>query len=152
MAAHTHGFHSLTALQPWTHGKHVRQGRQWDLSHVPDRDNAVQLDADAIPAFRRPDRPDTEPDAEQSSPAPTVSPNEAFALYGTRGCPFLSFEMRRNILAVNEPVIYPNVEIATGTVVDPGVVIGLPGGGSEPGALPTRIGGGGRTDRSADAF
>jgi acetyltransferase-like isoleucine patch superfamily enzyme len=56
----------------------------------------------------------------------------------------LSFEVRRNILAVNEPVIYPNVEIGTGTVLDPGVVIGLPAGGSEPGALPTRIGGGGR--------
>jgi acetyltransferase-like isoleucine patch superfamily enzyme len=48
------------------------------------------------------------------------------------------------MLAVNEPVVYPNVEIGPGTVLELGVVIGLPPAGAQPGSAPTRIGGGGR--------
>ncbi|MBJ7612581.1 MAG: N-acetyltransferase [Candidatus Dormibacteraeota bacterium] len=45
---------------------------------------------------------------------------------------------------MNEALIYPNVEIGAGTVLEPGVVIGVPAGGAEPGAVATRIGAGGR--------
>lgn len=48
------------------------------------------------------------------------------------------------MLPVNDPLIYPNVEIGPGTVLEPGVVIGLPAGESSPGELPTRIGSDGR--------
>lgn len=41
---------------------------------------------------------------------------------------------------MNEGVIHRNVEIGEGTVVEPGVVIGVPPRGAEPGELPTRIG------------
>jgi acetyltransferase-like isoleucine patch superfamily enzyme len=45
---------------------------------------------------------------------------------------------------MNEPLVYPNVEIGEGTVLDPGVMIGVPPRGSEVGELPTRIGPAGR--------
>jgi acetyltransferase-like isoleucine patch superfamily enzyme len=48
------------------------------------------------------------------------------------------------MLAVNEPLIYPGVEIGPDTVLEPGVVIGLPAAGSQAGEVSTRIGGGGR--------
>jgi acetyltransferase-like isoleucine patch superfamily enzyme len=45
---------------------------------------------------------------------------------------------------VNEPLVHPNVEIGEGTVLEPGVILGAPPRGAEPGDLPTRIGAGGR--------
>ena len=48
------------------------------------------------------------------------------------------------MLRVNEPLIYPNVEIGEGTVLEPGVIIGVPPSGVAPGQLPTRVGPGGR--------
>lgn len=45
---------------------------------------------------------------------------------------------------VSDPVVYPNVEIGEGTVLEPGVIVGLPPRGSRPGERPTRIGPGGR--------
>jgi acetyltransferase-like isoleucine patch superfamily enzyme len=44
---------------------------------------------------------------------------------------------------MNEPLVYPNVEIGEGTVVEPGVVLGMPPRGARPGDLRTRIGPGG---------
>jgi acetyltransferase-like isoleucine patch superfamily enzyme len=45
---------------------------------------------------------------------------------------------------MNEPLVYSNVVIGEGTVLEPGVTVGLPPRGAEPGELPTRIGPGGR--------
>jgi acetyltransferase-like isoleucine patch superfamily enzyme len=42
--------------------------------------------------------------------------------------------------AVEEPNIYPNVEIGPGTLLEPGVVVGAPASGSQSGAVSTRIG------------
>ncbi len=44
---------------------------------------------------------------------------------------------------MNEPLVHPNVEIGEGTILEPGVVVGVPPRATEPGALPTRIGPGG---------
>ena len=44
---------------------------------------------------------------------------------------------------MNEPLVYPNVEIGEGTVIEPGAVVGVPPRGAGPGELPTRIGPGG---------
>lgn len=44
---------------------------------------------------------------------------------------------------MNEPLVYPNVDIGEGTVLEPGVVVGVPPRGAGPGELPTRIGPGG---------
>ncbi len=45
---------------------------------------------------------------------------------------------------MNEPMVFPNVEIGEGTILDPGVMVGVPPRGAEAGELPTRIGPGGR--------
>jgi acetyltransferase-like isoleucine patch superfamily enzyme len=44
---------------------------------------------------------------------------------------------------MNDPLIYENVEIGEGTVLEPGVIVGLPPRGRRPGELPARIGPGG---------
>jgi acetyltransferase-like isoleucine patch superfamily enzyme len=44
---------------------------------------------------------------------------------------------------MNEPLVYPNVEIGEGTIIEPGVSVGVPPRGAAPGELPTRIGPGG---------
>lgn len=41
-------------------------------------------------------------------------------------------------------MVYENVEIGEGTVVEAGAIVGVPPRGAEPGELPTRIGPGGR--------
>jgi acetyltransferase-like isoleucine patch superfamily enzyme len=41
---------------------------------------------------------------------------------------------------MEEPVVYPNVSLGEGVVLGPGVVVGLPPQGREPGQLPTVIG------------
>ena len=43
-----------------------------------------------------------------------------------------------------DPIVYPNVEVGEGTVLEPGVVVGAPPRGAAPGELPTRIGPQGR--------
>ncbi len=45
---------------------------------------------------------------------------------------------------MNDYLVHPNVEIGEGTILDPGVVVGVPPRGAKPGQLPTRIGPGGR--------
>lgn len=45
---------------------------------------------------------------------------------------------------VSEPFLYPNVEVGEGTVLEPGVIVGLPPRGARPGERPTHIGPGGR--------
>src|SRR5207237_3835984 len=90
-----------------------------------------------IPAGRLPSKCDGTVDRPDRRPG-------AIAPYGADCGAASGVSCAGNMLAVNEPQIYPNVEIGPGTVLEPGVVIGLPAGGAEPGALPTRIGGGGR--------
>jgi acetyltransferase-like isoleucine patch superfamily enzyme len=41
---------------------------------------------------------------------------------------------------MSEPILYPNVQLGEGVVLGPGVVVGLPPQGAEPGQLPTAIG------------
>jgi acetyltransferase-like isoleucine patch superfamily enzyme len=41
-----------------------------------------------------------------------------------------------------DPVVYPNVELGAGTIVEDGAIVGRPPRGSEPGDLPTRVGAG----------
>ena len=53
-----------------------------------------------------------------------------------RSRPFAGRTMR----PVDEPRLYPNVELGEGAVLEPGVVVGLPPRGAGPGELPTRIG------------
>lgn len=48
------------------------------------------------------------------------------------------------MLGVNDPFLYPDVEIGEGTVLEPGVIVGVPAGDTSPGEVPTRIGPGGR--------
>jgi acetyltransferase-like isoleucine patch superfamily enzyme len=43
---------------------------------------------------------------------------------------------------VQDPSIYPNVELGEGAVLQPGVIVGLPPRGAGPGDLPTVIGAG----------
>ncbi len=43
---------------------------------------------------------------------------------------------------MNEAIVYPNVQLGEGAVLQPGVILGLPGRGAEAGALPTVIGAG----------
>ena len=44
---------------------------------------------------------------------------------------------------MNDPLVHPNVEIGEGTILEPGVIVGMPPRGALPGELPTRIGPGG---------
>jgi acetyltransferase-like isoleucine patch superfamily enzyme len=48
------------------------------------------------------------------------------------------------MLGVNEPFLYPNVHLGEGTVVEPGVIVGMPPRGAAPGELPTHLGPGAR--------
>jgi acetyltransferase-like isoleucine patch superfamily enzyme len=41
-----------------------------------------------------------------------------------------------------EPIVHPGVELGPGTVLQPGVVVGVPPRGADPGERPTRIGAG----------
>jgi acetyltransferase-like isoleucine patch superfamily enzyme len=44
---------------------------------------------------------------------------------------------------MNDPLVYANVEIGADTILEPGVIVGMPPRGRQPGDLPTRIGPGG---------
>lgn len=41
---------------------------------------------------------------------------------------------------MSEPIVYPNVQLGEGVVLQPGTIVGLPPRGREPGDLPTIIG------------
>jgi acetyltransferase-like isoleucine patch superfamily enzyme len=43
---------------------------------------------------------------------------------------------------MGDPVVYPNVELGAGTIVEDGAIVGRPPRGSQPGDLPTRVGAG----------
>jgi acetyltransferase-like isoleucine patch superfamily enzyme len=43
---------------------------------------------------------------------------------------------------MGDPVVYPNVVLGAGTIVEDGAIVGRPPRGSQPGDLPTRVGAG----------
>jgi acetyltransferase-like isoleucine patch superfamily enzyme len=52
-------------------------------------------------------------------------------------------ERRYHAGEMNDPLVYANVEIGHDTILEPGVIVGMPPRGRQAGELPTRIGPGG---------